>query len=83
MRIYAWCWRHLGGDSYRNAGHSRFRGNDCDLQRPRVANDASSLRLRFRRRRKPQSLFSAVANKSPATQEADQCKSALASQLDR
>ena len=62
---------------------SRFHGNDCGLQRPRVANDASSLRLGFPRRGEPQAFLSTVANKSPATQEADQCKSALASQLDR
>ena len=39
--------------------------------------------LRSWRRGEPQAFLSTVANKSPATQEADQCKSALASQLDR
>jgi len=41
------------------------------------------IHLGFWRRGEPQAFLSTVANKSPATQEADQCKSALASQLDR
>ena len=37
-------WCHLGSNSLRNAGHSRFRGNDRGLQGSCVANDTGTRR---------------------------------------